>query len=590
MFITILGLLLILIPFLTIFCFKEKKYGFLYISAFLICFHLILALVTQSLHIFNYSLIISANLILAIICVYLFLRYKKPISKITINWLAIIAFSIIFFELWSVHYNYTGPVSSINGETYTRHQVFKYPYFSDEWVGVSLTKYSINTHSLPNINPMNQSSFVNPMVAHFSLLAELFLILGLDPLIGFPIFSLVTGFLICLLIYFLLRINSVRNFLAIIITLGIPFIVNGSSLPGIWYLLPFITSLIALLLSLIAFSTKNMFGFITSFIAFLLYPPMAVFIAPVILFYLMTGENKKYYTIKNLLIIFALGIIFSLIIVTLNFSSGNFTQTFEVIKSFILRTNIDDGVPNLAPWLIIPYYLIFLIPFGIYQTMIKKKYFLLTPFMIGVIFWMTYTFTQKVFIIDHYRITTITSILTTIIAGFGLEYLYDIYKNKFKIFNNKILKIIAATSIFLYCFIISFSYTQRLDWMDITLKTNSSNLQSKLSPLAPATEFLTAEDIKIFQNIQTKRFIAPQWKALTIAAATDNFPTETKASTMTVNIISYNDFTNMNCVAQSNILNKNLVNYMYIRRTDCPNYHKIGQSQEGLLLYEYKNE
>jgi len=58
---TLLGLILLLVPFLLIYKFEDKKLGFAYILSFMIFFHLIVAVVTQALGIFSYIVVLGIN-------------------------------------------------------------------------------------------------------------------------------------------------------------------------------------------------------------------------------------------------------------------------------------------------------------------------------------------------------------------------------------------------------------------------------------------------------------------------------------------------------------------------------------------------
>ena len=59
---TILGIILLLIPFLLLYRFKAKKIGFAYILSFLIAFQLALAITTQAFGVFRYNSVIAVNL------------------------------------------------------------------------------------------------------------------------------------------------------------------------------------------------------------------------------------------------------------------------------------------------------------------------------------------------------------------------------------------------------------------------------------------------------------------------------------------------------------------------------------------------
>ena len=259
---TIFGLILISFPFILIFCFKDRIITFIYLLGGSLVINLIIAFLTQFFHVFYYSLVIGLYSIVNLLVLIFFIKNRKQASfKIRFNWLVIIGFLISFFELWSVHFLYTETRSTINGYQEVIRSAQPYPYFSDEWVGVSLTKYSINSHSLPVVNSLavdhKNSNFPNIFVCFFSLIAEIFLILNLNPLFGYAFLSIASGFIISLLVYLWLKSNKANSISSLIAAMSIPFIVNGANLPGIWYLIPLTGGVILSLISFIGFSYKK---------------------------------------------------------------------------------------------------------------------------------------------------------------------------------------------------------------------------------------------------------------------------------------------------------------------------------------------
>ena len=75
MILTIIGLILLLMPFLFLFKFKNKILGFTYILSFLIAAHLIIAITTQALGLFSYPIIIA---VMAVVCVGFLLMFVLP--------------------------------------------------------------------------------------------------------------------------------------------------------------------------------------------------------------------------------------------------------------------------------------------------------------------------------------------------------------------------------------------------------------------------------------------------------------------------------------------------------------------------------
>ena len=59
----ILGLIILLIPFLLVYKFKDKKEGFCTILAFFLVFHLVAAFLTQAFGIFNYLIVLFISIV-----------------------------------------------------------------------------------------------------------------------------------------------------------------------------------------------------------------------------------------------------------------------------------------------------------------------------------------------------------------------------------------------------------------------------------------------------------------------------------------------------------------------------------------------
>jgi len=205
----ILGLIILLIPFLLTLKFQDRKKGF------------ITALITQFFGIFNYPIILSINILSGLIIIlktdFKELKEKIAFKKIKIDFILIFVLIVVFIELFSVHFNYTGKISDIKNPYENLKEVknmkYVYPYFSDEWVAVSLIKYSTETGKLPFVNPLWKNSyFPNLEFAFHSFLSEFFLILNLNPLTSYVFFAIIFGLLICFLVYFLLRFNKVGRF------------------------------------------------------------------------------------------------------------------------------------------------------------------------------------------------------------------------------------------------------------------------------------------------------------------------------------------------------------------------------------------
>ena len=159
---TIIGLILLLIPFLLIVKFKNKKLGFFYIFSFLFGIHLFVAIITQFFGIFNYGVIIGINIFIAVGVLIKtdFIKLKDNLKNLKIDWMLILIIIILGISLYSVHYNYTGKITTITKNfNEVQHMRYDYPYFSDEWYAVSFAKPSIESSSSSPAYPEDSNSF-----------------------------------------------------------------------------------------------------------------------------------------------------------------------------------------------------------------------------------------------------------------------------------------------------------------------------------------------------------------------------------------------------------------------------------------------
>ncbi len=585
-----LGIILLLAPFSLVFYFKDRFRGFLYVLMGNIALHLAIALLTQISHIFLYQVIVAIHLIVATVTFFILIK-KKVSLKFRINWFVVFAFIIIIFELWSVHFLYTGMVSTVNGYQPAVKSVYPYPYFSDEWVGVSLSNHSIGNNALPNTNPLingnNSKNSSNVFVCFFALVSELFLLLNVSPLLGYPFFAIGAGFLICLLAYVLLRVNKARSIPSLLAVLCIPYIVNGSNLPGIWYLLPFIGGSILFLLSLTALSMRERpLAWLSGFLALLLYPPLIVFIGPTFIIDVLLDEELK---VSRKLKRVALGLfaVACSALVTILLKEYNLGKFLSTIVSYIFRPNQDGGIPSYAIWNVIPIVILPVALLGFMEAFRKKMFLIFIPVLVGLSFWGVYNYIPYFFIIDYARVAVITSFLIVILSGFGFDRLSKKITEAYPALTSKNAGIAAGIfSLTLFLFL-SFSYTDQPAWTKLTLHVGTPNGEQEVLPGAPANHYLTEEDLNLFRPISGARFLSIPWKGLTIGAATGNYPVQSKASIITNNFLDYNEFMSADCAGKKTLADKVYLKYAYSQEFQCPDFNDIGSSSEGLHLYKF---
>lgn len=588
MFTTILGLILILIPFVLVFYFKDRMLGFLYVFTGATAWHLISAMILQSLGIFSYQAVLAIYITTAAGAVlYAWLKRRQAAFNIKINWLLLATFTIIIFELLSVHYFYTGTITDFLGDRKVIGASYPYPYFADDWAGVAFTNYTIKTGSLPIIHPLigdNKFDFPNIFIAFFAGLAEVFLILDIPPLTGYAAITVVTGTLICWLAFLFLRAIKVEHLPAAIAALSLPWIINSAKLPGIWYLFPFIGGTIFFLVSLTALNLRaKILALISGFVSLLLYPPLVVFIVPTLL---IAALEKNKQTIKTRLMLLGLILITGLAtLLVIALQKDNWPVLYEFFLRSLIRMNNEGCIPIRRLWEVVPWPLLPLILLGIIEAGRRKLNYFLVPLIIGLIYWLTYSFSPKYLIIDYARIAAFTSYLLVIAAGLGAAAVLEKLKNKYPARKRKKNLFIIELLIISLFALLSLFYTQREAWKKIILRYDNG---WEAPIISPAHQYLHPDDLRIFQNLSQQRFIAPPWKGLVIGAATGNYPLHNKASIIYNEVIRYDMFFEANCFHKTNSAEDLGIDYAYLPPISCPRFEYIDSSQEGLNLYKFK--
>lgn len=597
---TIGGILTFLAPFLLIFSFKDRRGGFLYVLTADIAFHIAVALLTQTWHIFLYPVVLGINIAAALAAGFIMLKKAKLSSfKISFRyrsaWPIIAAFLIIFFNLWSVHYNYSGFISTVNEPISVRNSRYAYPYFSDEWSSVAYINYSISQNSLPAVNPLidgyGRQDAPNVFMAFFALLAELCLLMNIVPLTGYAVMALGVGMLICYLIYRLMRENGIRMFPALIAAMSLPYIINGANLPGLWYLLPFNGGMILFLISLIALTERKVkIALLSGLLSLLLYPPFIIFIVPTLAAWILSDKESAARQ-KRLMLICGVTMMLLAAVVIFSIQGYSLKNFWLLVASYLWRPSLDNGIASFPIWRILPLWILPFSLFGLVRAFREKAYFLIAPLLTGLYLWLLYNYSVYFFIIDYARVAMITSWLLVIFAGFGFDQLSKILERSCPFFFKKIPRLLIRLAILALFLAAAYSYTERTIWMEMTLTINTPRGLGRVFPSAPANDYLNDDDISLFSLIpKNSRFISPPWKGLAIGAATDNYPMDSKPSIITNSVTSYYLFLAANCDGKVVIAKKFLIRYAYSAPFDCAGFQFIGSSREGLNLYKLPSE
>lgn len=592
MVLTLIGLLVFLSPFILVFYFKNRILGFLSVFTGLICWHLILALVLQANHFFTYQNVLLINILVSLgVVVWAILKKEQADFRMRLDWRVLAVIFIIFFELLSVHYFYTGTITTVFGNEKVVRANLPYPYFSDEWAGVAFTKYSINNNTLPTTNPLmtgdEHQFFPNIFIGFFALLAELFLLLQIDPVFGFVIFSIFTGTIIAFLVYLFLRANNSSPLAAMLAALLLPFVTNSSKLPGIWHLFPFIAGVIFFLTLLTAASLKaRVLTFLAGILSVFLYPPLVVMVAPAlfIVFFIQTAQPVKK------LIWFILGgyaLLLGLVVLFFYLQPQNYASLSQLFFNSIIRYNNEGTIPSRLLWHVIPPILLPIASIGLVAAWRRRLYPLFFSIAIGLVFWVVYMFSVRFLIIDYARIAAITAYLLIIATGLGFEEIITYLQERYYFWRSKQGQAWVAVAVLLVFLVLAFFYTRYEPWRQITISYDTAVGRIDMPITSPANNYLTADDLELFKNIKGERFAAIPWKALTIGAATVNYPIDSKASIITNNLTPFHYFLEAGCFNRGRFATKLDIKYVYTYPFNCPAFKYLGKSSEGLYLYEF---
>jgi hypothetical protein len=554
---TLIGVLLLLIPFLFILFYEDKIKSFFYILSAWFTVHLLIAFITQYFGIFSYINVICVYIFILCIAIIAVLFTKRKIHRLGLNPFFLVVFALIFIQLWSVHYHYTGSVQTILGFIEVKNDSYLYPIFSDEWVGASLSKYSIETGKLPLVNPFVEDKpfFPNLLFPFHTLLASLFLILGVGPVLNFAVMPIALGFLICIVAYFTLRTLGVGYNSSLLAVLFLPLVTQSGNLTGIWFAIPYLLSFLLYLVFISGIFYKDKYLYIlSSLMSFIFYPPMIVIIAPVYAFYFI----KNIYKWLIFLLLSLLPVMF-----------------YPELLSKVFRPNLDGGIINFPIFKIIPIIILPFILLGIQKLYKDKHYFLLAPLFVGLSYWIFYAFYPNVLIIEYPRIVMITSLLLVIISGFGFNILESFISN---IYSKIIILLIFA--------IVTWYYPIGDNWKEFTLIPFAEEVTLPITPASPINRHLLDEEILMFADIKNKVFISPPWKGLVLGSFTNNYPLETKSSTITTDILNYKEFIRATCDEKFNYIKEYDISYVYSATLTCDYLKKVSQSSEKLTLYE----
>ena len=460
---------------------------------------------------------------------------------------------------------------------------YSYPYFSDEWVAVSFAQYSLESGKLPLVNPLwYDVDFPNFELPFHSFVSEILLLLNLSPLTHYTILAIFSGIVICLLVYFILRINHIDKLISALASLSVLYIVNGANLPGMWTLIPLTLGLISILLGFFFMSAnkKNMV-LVLAFLTLIFYPPLFVLYTFSLICYFVFADISRKEKVKYIISYFLIS--FTVLII-LTFFAYFQLETFDNFVSYTLskifyESFTKNSIPDFSIWKILSIPILFLAILGLKES--KKRSWLLAPVFVGLAYWVLYSRVLWRFVIEYERVVFATSVFITLLAGFGLNYL-TFYLRKIPFVRKYWIAKLFFILILALFFVFSFSYTERDDWAELKLHVIGGKV---ISPAAPANIYLHEDDLKLF-DFKEKRFLSVPWKGLVIGVATKNYPLNSKSSTITNSIFRYYDFMSADCRDKKKIAEDYEIDYIYSDEFECEGFEKLGKSEEELYLYK----
>jgi len=306
------------------------------------------------------------------------------------------------------------------------------------------------------------------------------------------------------------------------------------------------------------------FVWVCGVLAVLFYPPLIIFYGLALAIFL---ENKKPFLIWGAVIILAFLALAIFSNSLFKFALGHiFFKSYT--GSFFPRFNLLDVAP--LPAIILAFFAV--------RKIFREKKWLFYQLGLGLFLWIFYTLTLQRIVIGHERALFFTSIIICIFSGFGQE---EIKKYLPK------LKYAQIAGLVFFLLFIPF-YTQWETWRNLILTDPVAQADS--IPMAPANNYLTQDDLRIFKNIENKKFFSAPWKGTVIGVATGNYPATTKGGTITMDSKNpgiYQKFMKAGCGEKINIAKERNVDYVYSMPFSCPEFIEKDRSSEGFVLYEY---
>lgn len=532
--------------------------------------------------------------VIGILCIawFIIVRYRSQMNVLPMrSWQRIaaivLAIGIVGYQFYAVHFSYTGIANTILGETYVTESAYPYPLFSDEWIAVAVADTAIETQSLPFTHPFTGAPYQNFLFTFHSFIAGVGLLLGGSLATVYVWLGILVSTVTVALFFVFWRTVGVSFGLSILGVLLVPYVVGGSNLPMLWYLLPWNMGFLLMLVAFILFAKKQLHVALVALgVSVAMYPPFIVLAIPILVGatrgYVVSIQKRIWLTLGLFTIVAPLAfIVATTLVADVPFATAA-SRFFEIL---IRPLNSAFGtVPTFLPWHVLPY---LVVPFAVYGCWIADRTLrcVVFPTIFGALVWAVNPLTDTTFFIDYHRVVAVTALLALLLSVVGMQRAWDTVQRRYVSLRHAAIPPVFVASVLIIFLVLTPSYTNRDGWRNFT-STYYDSLRGFVTEQAPApvNRYVQPDDLRIFSMISGERFLAPGWKGLVLGTLTNNDPVFTKPSTITMKTVRYTAFLQASCEEKIEMLSAAQVRYVYAEKVNCPGFESLAVSGEGLHL------
>lgn len=474
----------------------------------------------------------------------MFLSRKRPSKKKSLNLdLArevVLIVGLVCYGLFcldKVHSNYTGQASSYLKPVFEAKNVnYPYPFFSDEWHAIALSKKSMLDGHMPFYYPYSSGElrFLNVQWIFHNFNTGIYQFFSLEPLTSHVHLGMSINIMIVIFCFLILRLVDITRVSAFFSSALVFHLAHASNFPTIWSYLPIHLGLLFFLASVLSFfSHQRMLGLFFGAIVFLAYPPLVLFLIP------FFWASRKSVSSKDVLIFTAGSILIFVGFLFLNQSSGGVQATIQYLASRLVFLKPTPEIYDiLNPFKLISIVAICLALIGLSDVRKSKPVFLVTLIFVSI-FWVCYSLTPWRLIIDYPRVAFLGGLFVSLIAGFGLD---RIGRNLSKY---RIVRDLICVS---YLIWYGVNYTQLNNGQNMNVELHDGSKRN-LAVRPPANLILHPDDLRIAEKIGAAFLISDPWKSTVLATAAQVKPLFLKSGTISdLSPVKYDDFVKNICL------------------------------------------